>query len=285
MISWIAVLVAAFVASSLAANTTTSLRIMPLGASVTFGVGSTTGDSYRKDLRDLLVQAGYQVNLVGQQKHGSFADNAVEATPGFVISQIAASAHTATPAFLPNLVLVDAGTNNCNKGGLVPDAGANVSAMIDDIFKLSPGTTVVLATVLANKIAEQDACRVDVNKQYEALAADFAKKNAKFVLVDMRGPDGPTTSDLFDTRHPNDRGYEKMAAVWFQGIETAKNRGFITAPASNGIPLNATGKSGPGGSAFAAHMSGADGPLSASISLRLLGAMGGILSVMLAFPF
>ncbi|KAK3687971.1 SGNH hydrolase-type esterase domain-containing protein [Podospora appendiculata] len=283
MVSWFVLLVAALAAPSLAANITTPLRIMPLGASVTFGVGSTTGDSYRKDLRDLLIQAGYQVSLVGQQKHGNFADNAVEATPGFVISQITASAHIAAPRFLPNLVLVDAGTNNCNKGGLVPDAGTNVSAMIDDIFKLSPGATVMLTTLLANKVAEQDACRVDVNKQYAALAADFATKNAKFVLVDMRGPDAPTTSDLFDTRHPNDRGYEKMAAVWFQGIQTARSRGLISAPARDVIPLNATGKSGPGGSAFATHMSGADGPLSSS--LRVLGAVGGILGVMLAFPF
>lgn len=83
-----------FTAKTLAANVNTSvpLRIMALGASVTFGIGSTTGDSYRKDLRDLLVGNGSRVEFVGSMKHGNFADDAVEATPGFVISQIAASA-------------------------------------------------------------------------------------------------------------------------------------------------------------------------------------------------
>jgi hypothetical protein len=78
-------------------NNTTSIafQIMPLGASVTFGVGSTTGDSYRKDLEDLLVANGNTVKYVGTYSTGNFTDNAVEATPGFVISQIAGLANTA----------------------------------------------------------------------------------------------------------------------------------------------------------------------------------------------
>ena len=68
---------------------------MSLGASVTFGVGSTTGVSYRKDLLDLLVANKNTVEYVGLQKNGNFSNNAVEATSGFVISQIAASANTA----------------------------------------------------------------------------------------------------------------------------------------------------------------------------------------------
>lgn len=150
-----------------------ALRIMPLGASVTFGLGSTTGDSYRKDLRDQLVAAGMAVEMVGAQRNGrDFADNRVEATPGFVISQIAASARAAVPQFRPNLVLLDTGTNNCNQGGTVPDAGRNVSALIDDIYRDSPGATVVFCTVLVTKSPAQDQCRQDVNHQYEALATE-----------------------------------------------------------------------------------------------------------------
>jgi hypothetical protein len=75
--------------------TSVPFGIMSLGASVTFGVGSTTGDSYRKDLEDLLVANGNTVSYVGTKKNGNFTDNAVEATPGFVISQIADLANTA----------------------------------------------------------------------------------------------------------------------------------------------------------------------------------------------
>lgn len=233
-----------FVATAIgAANTSIPLRILPLGASVTFGVGSTTGNSYRKDLRDTLVQAGHEVNFVGRRKNGDFVDNDVEATSGFVISQIANSAGTAAPMFLPNLALIEAGTNNCNSGQPVPDAGENVTRMIDGIFESSPGVTVILALILENKIAEQDACRVDINKQYtNVLAPRYEQSGARFVLIDMRSEDGPMTADLFDTRHPNDVGYRKMAVVWNKGILAALEKGYITPPAQNGIPLD--GESG-----------------------------------------
>ncbi|KAJ9151472.1 Carbohydrate esterase family 3 protein [Coniochaeta hoffmannii] len=202
---------------------------MPLGASVTYGVGSSTGSSYRRDLRDLLVSAANQtVDMVGTRKHGDFADNDVEATSGFAISQIAEAAATAVPRLLPNLVLVDAGTNNCNGGGTVPDAGANVTAMIEEMFLQSPGVTVVLATILGNAVAAQDACRVDINAQYVALVARLRAAGGKVLLVDLRGSEGPITNDLVDGRHPNDVGYRKMAGVWFEGIQQAISQGLVT---------------------------------------------------------
>ncbi|EFQ35522.1 GDSL-like Lipase/Acylhydrolase [Colletotrichum graminicola M1.001] len=206
------------------------LRIMSLGASVSFGIGSTTGDSYRKDLQDLLVAQGMNVTYVGTKANGDFTDNAVEATPGFKIDQIAAAADEAVPLLQPNLVLVDAGTNNCNKGGIIPDAGANVTAMINNIFAQSPGSTVILTSILANKIAAQDACRVNINAQYADVATQFQQSGAKFALVDMRSPAAPGLNDLNDTRHPNDGGYVKMANVWATGIQEVISQGFITAP-------------------------------------------------------
>lgn len=211
------------------------LRIMSLGASVTFGTGSSTGNSYRKDLRDMLVGAGQTVNFVGESTNGNFTNRQVEATGGFVISQIADSANRAVPQFMPNLVLMDAGTNNCNDGGVVPDAGANVTAMINNVFAQSPNSTVILTSILVNKVPAQDACRVDINNQYAALATQMTAQGAKLIMVDMRTPDGPTVADLADQRHPNDVGYQKMATVWFQGIQQAITGGLITAPADNGI--------------------------------------------------
>ncbi|KAL8303139.1 hypothetical protein RB597_005242 [Gaeumannomyces tritici] len=220
------------------------LRIMCIGASVTFGVGSSTGNSYRKDLRDLLTADGVNftskdtVNFVGTRKNGDFADNQVEATSGFVISQIAKATAEAAPKLLPNLVLVDVGTNNCNKGKNVPDAGQQVEALIRDIYAKSPGATVVMPTVLVNKVAAQEKCRVDENAQFAAMADKLRAEGAKFVFVDMRSAEGPTTADLSDTRHPNDAGYVKMANVFFGGIQQAAAQGFLTAPADNGTPAD-----------------------------------------------
>ncbi len=94
------------------------------------------------------------------------------------------------PQFKPNLVLIDAGTNNCNNGGTVPDAGTNVTAMINNVFKQSPGATVILTTILVNSVAAQDACRVTVNAQVSLLSNSlsyFRRPPAVFGLRNMYG--------------------------------------------------------------------------------------------------
>lgn len=53
------------------------LRILPLGASITFGVDATepnTGNGYRKFLRDQLRYEGWQVNMVGSKSSGTMRD-------------------------------------------------------------------------------------------------------------------------------------------------------------------------------------------------------------------
>jgi hypothetical protein len=48
---------------------------MPLGASITYGVGSTDGNGYRKYVRDHLVRAGYDVTMVGSRRAGTMENN------------------------------------------------------------------------------------------------------------------------------------------------------------------------------------------------------------------
>lgn len=51
------------------------LRIMPLGASITHGVGSSDGNGYRNALRTKLVSQGNLVNMVGSNPNGTMKDN------------------------------------------------------------------------------------------------------------------------------------------------------------------------------------------------------------------
>ena len=53
----------------------TTLRIMPLGGSITYGVGSSTGNGYREPLFDILVAQGYSLDLVGSRRSGSMNNN------------------------------------------------------------------------------------------------------------------------------------------------------------------------------------------------------------------
>jgi hypothetical protein len=60
----------------------------------------------------------------------------------------------------------------------------------------------------------------------------------KVVLVPMN--DALTTSDLADNLHPNDGGYEKMAAAYYQAIQAADADGLISKPGKWQDPPDAT---------------------------------------------
>lgn len=56
------------------------MRILPLGASITWGQNSASGNGYRKPLRDQLQGQGYEVDMVGTKKHGNMEDNVTTLT-------------------------------------------------------------------------------------------------------------------------------------------------------------------------------------------------------------
>lgn len=51
------------------------LRVMPLGASITYGFKSADGNGFRKVLRQALRAKGWQVNMVGDVNAGWMKDN------------------------------------------------------------------------------------------------------------------------------------------------------------------------------------------------------------------
>jgi hypothetical protein len=52
-----------------------TLRIMPLGASITQGYKSSDNNGYRKALREQLRHVGWPVNMVGSLSDGTMHDN------------------------------------------------------------------------------------------------------------------------------------------------------------------------------------------------------------------
>lgn len=51
------------------------LRVLPLGASITWGKNSATGNGYRKPLWDQLTSGGWEVDMVGSRHNGDMKDN------------------------------------------------------------------------------------------------------------------------------------------------------------------------------------------------------------------
>lgn len=209
---------------------------MPLGASITYGQASSDGNGYRLSLRSQLAAASYggtpnPINMVGSRQAGTMRDNDVEGWPGNRIEQVHAKAVAkgSVPGLKPNVVLINAGTNDATQNFSVSTAGERMEAMIRDVYAASPRAVVVLSTLLVNGKAERNV--QTINRQFADLARKLRdREKRKLVLVDMHGDDGPGTGDLVDGTHPNDAGYRKMANLWYKGLMVASDAGWLEAP-------------------------------------------------------
>ncbi|KAJ4402643.1 hypothetical protein N0V85_005263 [Neurospora sp. IMI 360204] len=215
-----------------------ALRIMPLGASITYGQASTDGNGYRNALRNAIVKLGNPVNMVGSRKHGSMEDNEVEGWPGYRIHEVHAKARTAVPANKPNVVLINAGTNDATGNLNISTAGDRMGAMIDEVFAASPRAVVILSTLIINMVPANEERVVIVNDQFRGLTQRMRDAGKRVILVDMHdATKGPIPADMFDITHPTDVGYRKMANIWYQGIVEASNLKWLQAPEPiSGLP-------------------------------------------------
>lgn len=203
---------------------------MPLGASITAGTGSPDLNGYRSRLRSLLVADGNPVDMVGSRASGNMTDNQHEGWPGRRIHEVFEKARASVPARLPNLVTLNAGTNDCAVGYDVDAAGERMEELLDYLWTASPKVSVVLSTLLVNGNSTIEKCVLAVNEQLTTLTADLTAKSKKIILVDMHAADGPQEYDLVDGTHPDAAGYEKMAGIWFAGIQEAASRGWLESP-------------------------------------------------------
>lgn len=203
---------------------------MPLGASITYGQGSSDGNGYRQYLRDMLVADGYVVDYVGSRCNGTMYDNDVEGWPGYRIDEVAAKANESVPTYLPNLVLLNAGTNNCLQNRDWETAAEQMIELFEQVRTASTRVSIVLSTLLVNTDDAVDECVRRVNDQFRALVLDQQARSRKVVLAEMYGPGAPTVDDLVDSTHPGDVGFQNMAAIWFDSIKDAASRGWLEAP-------------------------------------------------------
>lgn len=203
---------------------------MPLGGSVTFGSGSSHGNGYREKLRQLLVENGYTIELVGSRKSGILRNNRNEGWRGFRIDQIHTKAEKSLPLLRPNVVMINAGSNDCIQRFEIDSIGKRMESLLEMTWGASPRSTIILSTLLANSDTSVEAEILRANAQYHDLVKQKTDEGKRITLVDMHTAAGPNIDDLVDGVHPNDLGYQKMALLWFEGIRDCISRGLIEEP-------------------------------------------------------
>jgi hypothetical protein len=146
---------------------------------------------------------------------------------GFIITGVH-DAWAQVKGMLPNLVLLNVGTNDCGGNVDIPNAGNRLKALIDDIYANTPGVTVIISTVLVS--GSTGTCPGIVSAQYKALYENYKAAGARVGFADMYS--ALTISDIGpDGTHPTDNGYLKMASVWWDAFQ--KIQDGLQAPADN----------------------------------------------------
>lgn len=236
------------------------LKVWPVGASITWGQHSESHNGYRKPLRDELVSDGWDVDMVGSQHYGNMTDDVSlsfyigsyvfyerltrpkppqnnEGYPGATIAEVQTKAMKALPTLpnRPNLVLINAGTNDCREDLNITGAGDRMEKMIDAILKAKDmeKATIILSTLIPSDQKGVKAHRDAVNEQYRKLVTAMSKKGTPIRLAEMENalswPQDYIANGKVDDTHPSDAGYAKMAKVWFEAIKDAYQDGIIKA--------------------------------------------------------
>ena len=170
------------------------------------------------------------MQYIGSQRSGDMIDNFNEGHPGATISEIAGYATNSLPE-RPNVILLMAGTNDCN--GDVDPAGApaRLGSLIDECVSACPDATILVAqlTPIANQAAE--ALVQTFNAAVPGVVAARANAGKHVLTVDMSSY--VPASDLYDGLHPDDVGYNLMAECWYAGLQQAAAKGWISAPVAS----------------------------------------------------
>ncbi|MER6535654.1 ricin-type beta-trefoil lectin domain protein [Streptomyces sp900105755] len=219
-----------------AATAPAPLRLMPLGDSITWGVGSTSGNSYRGFLGNQMSAEGHALDFVGSGRNGIMSDPDNEGHSGWRIDQIAGIADSVLAGYRPNVVTLEIGANDLNGNYQVPTAPDRLRALIDQITRDAPDATVLVGTVIVSTSGTEEAVRPEFNARLPGIvqAEQAAGKHVR--LVDMSAL---TSADLSDALHPNDNGFRKMADAFNAGVQAADAAGWIKPPASAGGEVRA----------------------------------------------
>lgn len=209
--------------------------IMPLGDSITFGLGAQTPvanqGGYRVELFRRALADDHDITFAGRVANGpNTVDGQAfprghEGYSGSTINdggnQLANRVAPAIEAADPNIILLMIGTNDVF--GQLNNPPGDLGNLLDQITNAAPDALVVVAQIVPTQQAAANTRVQAYNATIPGLVQERVAAGKHLALVDMFTPfvnnPGGGNALLADVVHPNDAGYVIMAQTWYAAIE------------------------------------------------------------------
>lgn len=189
----------------------TQLRIMPLGDSLTVGEGAG-GDGWRLPLASLLVDVQqWPAEWVGSQTSGTQPNPRHEGHSGWRIDQLAGQVTDWLPAWTPDIIIVQAGTNDALQGASAETMIQRMSTLVATIRQARPAAHILLGELIPVRYGtDRDIASVAMQQFNAALPALVGDHVALARLSHM------PNRLLADGLHPGVEGYSWMGWIYYR---------------------------------------------------------------------
>jgi lysophospholipase L1-like esterase len=192
--------------------------ILPLGDSITFGIGYDGG--YRVELFRKALADGKSITFSGSVSNGP---STVEGEPfprsneghsGWKIDQLRSLIPAPALEEEPHIILLMIGTNDIAQRDDLANAPERLGSLIDLLATNAPDALIVVATIVPLSFGSSG---VETYNAAVPAVVDARIADGKHVLLVDQFTGFPV-AELGDGVHPNQQGYERMAGVWYAAI-------------------------------------------------------------------
>ena len=114
--------------------------------------------------------------------------------------------------------MIHSGHNSFSKDQPVAGIIQDTKAIIENMRKINPKVTILLAQVIPSGKLPKYAYIPELNKGLEALSKRLTEERSRIILVNQADGFDWKTDTVDDKVHPNSSGAKKMTAKWMSAL-------------------------------------------------------------------